>query len=215
MKIASVNFFGTVAFLTVTLLLFRWSDGRSPEYLAQPLDTIGKEINGWVQDGTQPLDQQVLHSLLPTSYVARSYQKDNQHLGLFVAYYAQQRAGETMHSPKNCLPGSGWEIWKNELVDVQVSGRNRQINKYYIENAGQKLVVFYWYQSRTRIIADEYMGKLYLIRDAIQDASAAGALVRVTVADDAEAARQGQQFSAAVIPQLDSCFGRLKPRRSS
>ena len=28
---------------------------------------------------------------------------------LFIAYFKTQRYGQSPHSPKNCLPGSGWE----------------------------------------------------------------------------------------------------------
>ena len=28
----------------------------------------------------------------------------------FVSYYERQTQGKTIHSPRNCLPGAGWEV---------------------------------------------------------------------------------------------------------
>jgi len=208
MKSSSFNLLIVIALLVSTLALFKWSDRRHPENLAQPLDTISERVNGWEIDATQPLSPEVLRVLSPTSYLSRDYLKNNQHLGLFVAYYAQQRAGESMHSPKNCLPGAGWEIWQHEIVKISAGGHNYWINKYHVQNAGQRLAVFYWYQSSERIIADEYMAKFFLVRDAVMEASTSATFVRVTVRDDPELARQAIEFSAKLIPQLESCFGR-------
>jgi EpsI family protein len=208
MKRGTVNYYGTVAMLALTLTLFKLSDQRLPQNLAKPLETISNEIDGWVHSGTTPLDDQTLRILHPTSYLSRSYRKRNRELGLFIAFYAQQRAGESMHSPKNCLPGSGWEIWKSGRTNILVAGRSIRINKYFIQNAGQRLIVYYWYQSRDRVVADEYLGKLLLIRDTIADASTAAALVRVTVADEPETSDEALRFSAAVIPEVQSCIGR-------
>jgi EpsI family protein len=203
----SFNFLVTVTLLGLTVTLFEWSDRRPAEYLAQSLDTIHHEIDGWQFDGTLTLDSETLRVLNPSEYLSRSYRKNSQRLGLFIAFYAQQRAGETMHSPKNCLPGSGWEIWKSEIVDASVDGARFQINKYFIQNVGRRLIVYYWYQSRYRIIANEYLGKLLLVGDAIRDADTAGALVRVTVPDEPEVSSDALRFSAGVIPQIRLCFG--------
>jgi len=210
MKPSSLNLLVVIALLMGTLILFKWSDQRPPESLAQPLEAIPRDLGGWVVDGNLPLTQAVLQVLLPTSYLSRDYGKNNQHLGLFVAYYAEQRAGETMHSPRNCLPGGGWEIWKHERVNVRSGGRDFLINKYSVQNADRRLIVFYWYQSRERIVADEYLGKLFLVRDAVMSGSTSGAFIRVTVLDDPDLARQAIQFSAQLIPQLESCFGRRR-----
>ena len=42
---------------------------------------------------------------------------------LFVAYFQSQRAGQTPHSPKNCLPGSGWTWSVADTIRVDIAGR--------------------------------------------------------------------------------------------
>jgi EpsI family protein len=211
-KLLATNFLLTVALLGGTLLVCQWTSRSRPGELAQPLTTIAQEINGWTLHGSPELEPSVLRRLVPTSYLSRAYDKGNERLGLFIAYYAQQRAGESMHSPKHCLPGSGWEIWKHEPATLALGGRKVDINKYYIQKAGERMLVFYWYQSRDRVIANEYLGKILLIRDTMRDGNTAGAIVRISVADRPELAADALGFSARVLEQLQSCFRGESPQ---
>jgi EpsI family protein len=202
------QFLLTVLLLSVTLVASSLSERRRSEYLAQPLENIDKQLAGWRAVSDQALGARLLKVLLPTSYLARVYQKEDRQLGLFIAFYAQQRAGESMHSPKACLPAGGWEIWNYDSALVPVAGRQVRVNKYSIDNAGQRMLMFYWYQSRQRIIASEYLAKLLLVRDALVDGRTAGSLVRITVPDVAGASEEAVTFASGLIPQVDRCFGR-------
>lgn len=198
----------TVLLLASTLLAIAVTSRRIPGSLHAPLESIPDQIDGWTMVQQDTLDAHVLSVLLPTSYLSRTYQKEGETAGLFIAYYAQQRAGESMHSPKNCLPGSGWEIWKYDSALVPVQGRQVKINKYSIQNSGQRRLVFYWYQSKERVIASEYLGKILLVRDALFEGHTSGSIVRLILPDTPEATRDGVTLSAAVIPQVQRCFGR-------
>jgi EpsI family protein len=206
MRSPLASFLATAALLGGTLLVCRWTARPRPSELARPLDTIDREIDGWTVDGTPPLAPGVVQRLVPTSYLSRDYRKDSQHLGLFIAYYSQQRAGESMHSPKHCLPGSGWEIWKHEPATLAVGGRRVDINKYYVQKTGDRMLVLYWYQSRDRVIANEYLGKILLIRDTVRDGNTAGAIARIVVADQPDVAAAALDFSARIVQQLQDCF---------
>jgi len=207
LKKVSVPYIGTVLLLSLTLGAYALSERRKPDFLAQPLDTIDKQIAGWSMTGDDPLSASVLKELKLTSYLSRAYEKEGTKLGVFVAFYSQQRAGESMHSPKHCLPGSGWEIWKHDSAMVPVGGRQVRINQYSIQNSGQRMLVFYWYQSKRRIIASEYMGKILLAKDSLLDGRTAGSLVRVILPDTPTAPADGAAFASVLIPQVQRCFG--------
>ena len=127
-------------------------------------------------------------------------------MDLLIVFYEQQRAGESMHSPKHCLPGAGWEIWKQETVQVPVSGTPITINKYSIQNAGRRMLMYYWYQSKEQIIADEYLGKVLLARDSLLTGRTAGSIVRFSMADTPEAPDEALRFATELIPQVKRCF---------
>ncbi len=101
---------------------------------------------------------------------------------LYVGYYQSQRTGATYHSPKNCLPGAGWQIIEHDQVTVSL--RDQQpvtINKVLIQKGLDQQVILYWYQDRGRVIASEYWAKAYLIWDAMTQNRTDGAMVRISV----------------------------------
>jgi len=198
----------TALLLSATLAASRWSSERKSGFLSAPLETIDYQIDGWRARDIPPLTQGVLNVLRPTSYLARTYAKGDSQLAVFIAFYAQQRAGEAMHSPRVCLPGSGWEIVGFDSAVITVKGTGVTVNKYTIQQAGERMLVFYWYQSRQRIFASEYLGKLLLLRDALFEDSTAGSIVRITLRDLPGASDLGAEFAAALIPQVQHCLGR-------
>src|SRR5689334_391881 len=127
---SSFAFYATIALLVGTIAFGHTLGRRTPEQLVQSLETVASDIGGWRVAEQRTLDERVLRRLVPTSYLARTYRKDQTNLDLFIAYYAEQKAGESMHSPKHCLPGSGWEIWKHDSADVAVNGKSERINMY-------------------------------------------------------------------------------------
>jgi EpsI family protein len=194
--------------LGATLAVSLWGSRRVPDMLVRPLATVDGEIDGWLSQDDPPIADRTLARLKPTEYLSRTYRKGALRLGFFIAYYSEQRAGESMHSPKNCLPGSGWEILGAGTVDVPAGGATIKVNRYAIQNGTQRMLVLYWYQSRERIIASEYAGKIFLVKDAVLDGRTGGSLVRVTVADDSpEGLATAIRFASAAIPRVQACLG--------
>ena len=107
-----------------------------------------------------------------------------------------------MHSPKHCLPGSGWEIYDSATSEVMAAGGPVRVNKYVVENGGTRLIVLYWYQTRKRIIVNEYWGKVCLVWDALVQGDAAGSIVRVSVADQPGAMEEVSDIAARLIEQM-------------
>jgi EpsI family protein len=153
------------------------------------------------------LPEGVISALKPTSYLSRTYRSQGLEADLFISFYAQQRAGESMHSPKHCLPGSGWEIWKFGSERVAAAGSLYTVNRYHISRDGQRMAVVYWYQSARRVVASEYEGKLLLAGDALLHRGTAGSIVRLVVPDRPEDVQQALRFAAELIPQVRRCFG--------
>lgn len=198
---------GVATLLALTLTASKLTAHRRTDALALPLDSIARTIDGFVGSENPPLDDHVLEQLKCSTYLSRTYVKDALHADLFIAYYAQQRAGESMHSPKHCLPGAGWEIWDYGSTDIQSSGRSFVVNKYSIENGGDRRMVLYWYQSKGRIIKSEYMGKILLARDALLQNSTAASIVRIIVPDQPGALEYARGFASDLIPQVQRSFG--------
>lgn len=198
----SWRFAATAALLAATWAAAVSSANRSPEMLAQPLNTIPSQLGAWTSTEDRVLDEATLRVLKPTSYLSRMYRRDDLGLDFFTAFYALQEAGETMHSPRNCLPGSGWEVWRHTTVDLNVAGETVTLNQYGVQNGTHRMVVLYWYQTPERIVANEYYAKICLVVDAVLRSRTSGAIVRIVAPDRPEAVQAALDFAGQMIPQL-------------
>ena len=101
---------------------------------------------------------------------------------LYVGFYQSQRTGATYHSPKNCLPGAGWQFMKSDFITLTMPDQTRiTVNNVLIQKGIDKQVILYWYHDRGRVIASEYWAKGYLVWDALIKNRTDGSLVRISV----------------------------------
>ena len=177
--------------------------------LSRPLSTLPATMGAWRVVSDDALSQPIRHVLHADDTLARTYQAfPGTQVQLFIAYYKTQRAGERMHSPRNCLPGSGWEPISVSLLNADVGGgRVETLNRYLVSKEEKRLLVVYWYQEHSRWIANEYRSKLYLTWDSIRKGSRDGALVRISVplrpgVDEDEATRTILQFIQSSTPEI-------------
>jgi EpsI family protein len=87
---------------------------------------------------------------------------------LFVAYFGAQNYGEQIHSPRNCLPGGGWNILSLDRVPLNLPDRGDVVtNRLLIESGGHSQVMYYFFITRMGPVASEYRLKLELARAAL------------------------------------------------
>ena len=67
---------------------------------------------------------------------------DEPSIELFIAYFPSQRTGSTIHSPKNCLPGSGWVAVESLHVPIsRPDGTVVSVNRYVIQKSNNRRLV--------------------------------------------------------------------------
>jgi EpsI family protein len=117
-----------------------------------------------------------------SSYVARVYWRVS--VPVFTTYvgsFERQALGRTIHSPRNCLPGAGWEVLTPGVRSVNTDGATHELNHYVLKNGKLTAIVYYWYQGRGRVVAGEYQVKWNLLRDAALLGHTEEALVRLII----------------------------------
>jgi EpsI family protein len=190
--------------------------------LAQSLTTVLPSLPGYTVRDQQIGDEERRVAGM-TDYVARMYARDS--LVAFttlVSYYDRQSQGKTIHSPRNCLPGAGWEVLSGNTRTVEADGMPYVVNHYTLKNGPATAVVYYWYQGRGRVVASEYQVKWNLLRDAALLGHTEEALVRVVsfvnipvgVRDSIAAARaftDADTLGARVASRLISDVARVLP----
>jgi EpsI family protein len=199
----------TLALVLQATLFYAASRGEKVPAI-QPLDLFPAQVGSWHETQNYPVEQEVRDQLKADDLLNRLYVNPESHgaAGLFVAYFKTQRTGQSPHSPKNCLPGTGWEPEATGFLDVAVAGQPEpiRINRYVVSYGDEKSVVLYWYQSRRRVIASEFSAKFWLVMDSIRYHRSDTELVRVTIpvgrnGPDA-ATGMGVSFVETVFPLL-------------
>lgn len=199
----------TILLLAQAALLYSFTR-KEPVPAATPLAQFPERIGEFtkVQDGVmEPETARVLNA---DDTLSRDYAGHGAGANLFIASFLSQRNGKAPHSPKNCLPGSGWLQEDTRSIDIDIPGRAEpiQVNRYIIAKGNTKAVVLYWYQSRERVVADEYWAKFYVIKDAIRynrtDTSLVRVTTRVTEQGPAKAEEVAVSLVKATFPELSN-----------
>jgi EpsI family protein len=170
------------------------------------LDQLPLTLDDWRGRDDGRLDAETEAVLQADSYLLRTYASGSTAVNLFVAYYATQRSGHAIHSPLNCLPGTGWEWTDRARQRVTVaSDQNIDVNRNVARRHDQEVLVYYWYQSRGRTVASEVRNKMFLVFDALTLGRSDGALVRITTPlapGRAAPSDEGLAFVRALYPTL-------------
>lgn len=203
----SIRLWITAVFLIGTWLLLNTTSHGEAIVARQPLHDLPYMLGTWTGK-EQPFQAQVIQAVGVSDYTNRVYfEPSDAPLSLYVGYYATQRTGDTIHSPKNCLPGSGWEPIRSGYATISLQGaREIVVNEYVIQQDENQELVFYWYQGRGRVIASEYSGKFWMIADAISRNRTDGSLVRlITPMNDGEIKAHARlvSFTQLLFPTLD------------
>ena len=152
------------------------------------------------------LDVLQLDDYLLSDYVGA----DSAVVSLYMAYYKAQRTGQSVHSPKSCLPGGGWvmtEFGQHEVSGVAIAGQPLVVNRAIVELGNERQLVYYWFQQRGRVSTSEFAVKWYLLRDGLIRHRTDGALVRLTTplppgSTLADAEARLSAFALAIAPRL-------------
>ena len=175
----------------------------------KPLSTFPKVVGEWVGN-EERFDSRIYDILGVDDSILSSYRtSDGRQIQLYIGFYQSQREGDIIHSPKNCMPGSGWNITQTSIEELNLSRANHgkiKVIKLVLEKGVQKSVVLYWFQFRGRIISSEYRQKIFLVWDAIFKHRTDGSFVRLiapVLQSEAETTRYMKKFAQQLFPILE------------
>lgn len=197
------------AIMLLTLLGLKGLNHSETIVSNRPFSEFPQRIGQW-QGETSRFDEKVYEILGVDDSILSSYRAgDGRQVQLYVGFYQSQREGDLIHSPKNCMPGAGWNIVETSLEEVETpgvgDGRLTAI-KLILKNGPARQVVLYWFQSRGRIIASEYWQKIYLVIDSVTKRRTDGSFVRlispVVEGDEAKTLEALKAFTRELVPVL-------------
>jgi EpsI family protein len=209
--------FWTACMLLIgTFALLHLRSGNEFSVQRQPLGVFPKRVGQWDSyDATISDDvRRVLGNGDFLSRVYRDQSAKDEAVELFIAYFPTQRFGDTIHSPKNCLPGSGWFPIESSRVLLSLLGYSPfLVNRYIVSKGDARQLVIYWYQAHGRTVASEYFAKYYLVVDSVRMNRSDGSMIRlVTPLHSGESVDVAQQRIVALAGNILPLMGNYIPR---
>ena len=174
--IASALMIGTAVFVNFL------SNSGKDVYALKPLSTFPKQFGDW-RGVEQRFDDEIYTVLgVDDSFLATYVNPQGRQVQLYIGFYKSQREGDIIHSPKNCMPGSGWNIVKTSFEELDINQapfKKVKVIEFKLKNGLDEQMVLYWYQSRGRVISSEYLQKIYLVYDSITRNRTDGSFIRL------------------------------------
>lgn len=175
----------------------------------KPFSSFPKQIGEWVGREAR-FDERIYAKLgVDDSFLGHYRTSDGHQVELYIGFYQSQREGDLIHSPKNCMPGAGWNIVSTSVEKITIPNNKPQkikVIKLTLRKGSKRRVALYWFQSRGRFISSEYMQKIYLVIDSITRHRTDGSFVRlissVIDGDERKTENDLKDFAKLLIPIL-------------
>lgn len=193
-----------ITFILVNLLRYsRVESKRLPGFALIPLRS-----GNW--SGQEYFFQDQTYEVLKAdaSTLRRYVNRQGKELYLFISYFKSQKYGSQIHSPKNCLPGSGFKnLLTREKARVRgASGSSLLVNRLLISDSQSREVMYYWFQTRSGLITSELGLKLDLVINSLKRAPTDAAFIRISLPvkglSDKEALSMVEDFLQAFQPSI-------------
>ena len=185
MKNKSVNlrFWLIICMTGATYVYVHFLSTIHVEPLVQDLSLFPTTLGNFTMVNDKTFDDAIIQNAGMDSYLMRQYRDGSGYtVGLYIGYYQAQTEGHIIHSPKHCLPGSGWNTVKTAIHQVEIPENKPssvRINQWLMQKGGDKQLVHFWYQGRGRIVASEYLDRFLMIFDSFIKKRSDGALIRI------------------------------------
>jgi EpsI family protein len=207
-----------LAFLGLNFYTYHYlaTDPVFPE--RERFEDFPDQLGNWSCPERELMVDEVLANLGVTDYLLCSFKNPEFYgiVNVYVGYHASQireegggPGGNPIHPPAHCLPGSGWDIIDNRLVELDLPGLPQApaaVRRLVIARGDDRHLVYYWYQSRGRVVSQDWQKILYVGFDRAVRNRTDGALVRFTVPilhkDEAAAEAGFYELAPSILAML-------------
>jgi EpsI family protein len=159
----------------------------------QSFSEFPTQLGDWLCAKRIEMAPEIFEALGATDYLICNFRRaeTGEFVNLYVGYHETQVREEgggadenSIHPPEHCLPGSGWDVIDADVVPLNVPGIEGlpgEAKRFIIARGKDRQLVYFWYQSRGRVIARSHEVILYRFWDRATRNRTDGSLVRITI----------------------------------
>lgn len=191
-----------VLFAAAALVISFHRDSKVPTN--RPFAEFPQQVKSWQISSRTEFSADIIKVLKPTDYLYNQY-KDNsgKSVSLYIGYHGGGKGGGEIHSPKHCLPGSGWYEVSTRPGVLAVPGGSINLVRALYQKGDSKELFLYWFQVRDRSVANEYFLKMAQIVNSALHSRRDASFIRISVPVDSDidqATARGEQFIRDFAP---------------
>ena len=207
-----------VAFIGLNFYTYHYLATKPVFPERKTFDEFPLELGKWTCPRRQSMLPDVERNLGVTDYLICRFTAPQDPVGVevYLGYHASQvreaggGSGEnSIHPPAHCLPGSGWDIISNQTVPLDMPGlpgKHPTAKRVVVAKDNARQLVYYWYQSRGRVISQDWEKIVYVGLDRALKGRTDGSLVRFTVPivrkDEAKADAAFRDLAPRILARL-------------
>lgn len=164
----------------------------------KPFSEFPTQVKSWQLLNRGEFSANVLNVLKATDYLFSQYKSaEGKTVNLYIGYHSGGKGSGGIHSPKHCLPGSGWYETSTHRGVLDTTGGTINLVRAVYQKGDSKELFLYWFQVRDRSISDEYSLKISEIVNSALYRRRDASFIRVSVpieSDTGQAMANGEQF---------------------
>lgn len=187
--------------LTMTIKFYRPTSEGQVSFADFPVQ-IG-EWKGYPEE----ISQGVLDLLKPQDIFSATYVHPKGYMvHLMFDFFSSDAVIGGPHSPRNCLPGSGWEVEQGEDKDIDFNGRVIPAGQFILRKDEKVELMDFWYATRYGETASDYTFKLYEILSALTFQPRDKAFIRFITYDTPESRQALSEFQSLALKEIYQRF---------
>jgi EpsI family protein len=189
-----------VAFIfTMLLTYFRPESAGDVDF-----DNFPLEIGEW-KGKNEKISQTVIDLLNPMDITSITYvNNEGISIHLFFDYFSSDASFGGPHSPRNCVPGSGWIVENSYKNNIQFNGKVIPAGVFELQFEQSQSVMEFWYVTHFGETANDYEFKLYELLSALTFSPRDVAFIRFVADNDPKSLEALKEFQSLVIPEIYS-----------
>lgn len=165
-------------------------------------DDFPLELGQW-RGKKENISQTVIDLLNPMDITSISYvNNDGVSIHLFFDYFSSDASFGGPHSPRNCVPGSGWIIENTFEKDIELDGRIIHSGVFELRFEKSFSVMEFWYVTHFGETANDYKFKLYELLSALTFSPRDVAFIRFVTSNDPRSLKALKEFQTLVVPEI-------------
>jgi len=201
----ALRYLAVTALMAAAAVYLNFHQDR-PTPLSRPLADFPIQVGEWRMVKNVQFDDKSLEVLRPTDYMSRRYQRaDGATVDLYVGYHDGASEAGPLHSPRNCLPGSGWYEVSSKPVRIALDSAQQDAVEAIYRHGGRTELFLYWFEVGGKSVVNEYALKVKEVLHSVQNRRRDTCFIRISTpvtAEQPQAASMTENFLKAVKPAL-------------